>query len=168
VAQSATTLPCHSLRWTGEDPRRSTVARSQIIIRPRRPRSRGHAGRHDPSASRLLSDRVSCRLTTTLTIVEPVFTEPDVELSLAKYAVFLALAASFDLFTLIASDLVFRRHGETLTLRSPARERSVGNHDEIPTYGAILGLGSVRFELRTSALSLILSCHPEQSEGPVQ
>lgn len=55
-------------------------------------------------------------------VVKPVFTQADVQLSLAKAAVLLTVAPFFDLFALVAADFGFGCHSRTLAL-----ERRAGN-----------------------------------------
>jgi hypothetical protein len=64
----------------------------------------------------LFGDLVTRGFATGLTVVETLFAEADVELSLAEHAVFLALATFFDLFALIAAGFAFGSHGETVAL----------------------------------------------------
>jgi hypothetical protein len=69
-----------------------------------------------PALQLLIVDFVVAGFAAGAAVVEAVFPEADIELSLAKTAVFIALAAFFNLFALAATGLGLGRHRETLAL----------------------------------------------------
>jgi thiol:disulfide interchange protein len=81
----------------------------------------------DRSHGRLVSDFVIAGCTAALTVVQAVFTKPDIQLALAKAAVLLTFATFFDLFALTAAGFDLGGHKQTLALKGPPRERAVGN-----------------------------------------
>jgi hypothetical protein len=84
---------------------------------------------------RLFGDLVAGGFAAGAAVVEAVFVQADVELSLAEDAVLFALAAFFDLVTLVAADFGFGGHGETL---APAM---LAGKVPLVTRGRALGFG---------------------------
>jgi hypothetical protein len=73
-----------------------------------------------PALQLLIVDFVVAGFAAGAAVVEAVFPEADIELSLAKTAVFIALAAFFNLFALATTGLGLGRHRETLAPRGRA------------------------------------------------
>ena len=112
------------------------------------------------------------------TVVKPVFTQADVQLSLAKAAVLLAVAPFFDLFALVAADFGFGCHGRNCNAGVSSGERSVGNQKPGSGLQALaLGLGPdllivpaceadpfrqvVRFDRRSPRIASLQAQSPE-------
>jgi len=69
-----------------------------------------------PARSLLVVDFVVAGFAAGAAVVEAIFPEADIELSLAKGTVLVAFAAFFDLLALAATGFGLGRHGDTLAL----------------------------------------------------
>ena len=78
----------------------------------------------------LTGDAVAGSFAASTAVVETVFAETYIELSLAKDAVLFAFTTFFDLLTLVAANLGFGGHEITLTSDRLRAERSVGNQKQ--------------------------------------
>jgi hypothetical protein len=72
-------------------------------------------------------------------VVEAVFPEADIELSLAKAAVLITLATFFNLFALAATSFGLGCHGETLALWGQAGNIPLVTSNKAPGLGLELG-----------------------------